>query len=554
MLTLTPLSRTVLTVGASPSPTLLFLPARLRSRSICVVIASVLAFEPAGFSDARASVPEDGAEVEPPPGMVLVPEGTLSLGMTREELVALFDARGLREKLKHFESEIVEPGSRRLVVPGFFIDTTEVTNRQYEIFARETRHPVPDYWRGGRIPDGKHDHPVVEVSFEDAVAFAAWAGKRLPTEIEWERAARGDGGRPWPWGDHMDDAGRQRQRGETAAARLDLANTAELQVGDTLPVGSFPKGASPFGCMDLCGNAAEWTASWYEPYAGNKLAGSEWGRVARGGGFMQPSYASRATVRIAREPNQPGHGLGFRCAKSLKIGRDAVAVALERLREQTEGSRFDLRDAAGVERVDSSRDKGLVLSSRSIAILALAETRFPTPDALLRSGRVTPVLLAIAHLGAAVGEPEIPPGDYLVFFQTGDPRGFARWQKANAARNDSEPSPEVDGRANPEGKPATAGDRGGPLGARGERGTLPLGLASVSPQDRVTFVAPEGTIVAEILSPKLSTESETTSRVVADPERGLVEVTLAIPGIFSRSRLVVRVTLAQVRGGLRGWR
>jgi formylglycine-generating enzyme required for sulfatase activity len=135
-------------------------------------------------------------------------------------------------------------------LPEFVIDETPVTNEQYLQFIKSTGYSPKvrlnflKHWINGKIPSGKEDHPVVYVCLEDARAYALWAGKRLPTEQEWQFAGQGNGNKKFPWGDQM-EAG--------------LCNAGES--GDTTPVKTFPKGQSVFGCYDLCGNTWEMTES-----------------------------------------------------------------------------------------------------------------------------------------------------------------------------------------------------------------------------------------------------------------------------------------------------
>jgi len=156
---------------------------------------------------------------------------------------------------------------------GYVITQTPITNRQYAAFVVATGHPAPDVdpetwaayglnhsydetrrfaWTGGRPPPGREDHPVVLVSYADALAYAEWLSGltgqtwRLPTEAEWEKAARGTDGRRFPWGNFWNPT---------------VLNSADQGPFDTLPVGSFPKGASPFGLLDAAGQVFEWTGS-----------------------------------------------------------------------------------------------------------------------------------------------------------------------------------------------------------------------------------------------------------------------------------------------------
>ncbi|MBN1954325.1 MAG: SUMF1/EgtB/PvdO family nonheme iron enzyme [Anaerolineae bacterium] len=177
-------------------------------------------------------------------------------------------------------------------LPEFWIDRTPVTNAEYARFVQDTGHAPPEHWKAKTPPKEIADRPVVNVSWHDAVAYAKWAGKRLPTEEEWEKAARGTDGRVYPWGDEFDN---------------DKCNTRESGIGATTAVGRYsPQGDSPYGCVDMAGNVWEWTASDHE-----------WGdKVLRGGSWFDgPDYA-RAAYRDGIGPGGRNGSLGFRCARS----------------------------------------------------------------------------------------------------------------------------------------------------------------------------------------------------------------------------------------------
>lgn len=177
---------------------------------------------------------------------------------------------------------------RRVYLDAFGIGRTPVTNRQYKVFVDATRHAVPDHWENGRIPTGKEDHPVVYVSQDDAQAFCSWAGVSLPTEQQWEKAARGTNGHKYPWGDPPPDENRC---------------NFNRHVGDTTPVGRYsPQGDSPYGVVDMAGNVWEWCGSEY--HWRSSLCGGSW-------------FALVASVRCAyRYVVNPigfrGIGVGFR--------------------------------------------------------------------------------------------------------------------------------------------------------------------------------------------------------------------------------------------------
>lgn len=212
----------------------------------------------------------------------------------------------------------IEGPPRTVHLPDFLIDRIPVTNTRYAAFVRATGHRPPPDWPGGRPPKGRLDHPVERVTWDDARAFASWAGKRLPTEAEWEKAARGTDGRRWPWGDAFDEA---------RCITWDHA----MALGDvtTVPVGSHPDGASPYGVLDMAGNAEEWVADVFLPYPGSthRSAASSGGqRVLRGGSWFFTMEHARCGYRRGAPPDFDGWttcgGPGFRCA--MDVDRDST--------------------------------------------------------------------------------------------------------------------------------------------------------------------------------------------------------------------------------------
>ncbi|MBM4465107.1 MAG: formylglycine-generating enzyme family protein [Chloroflexi bacterium] len=203
----------------------------------------------------------------------------------------------------------IERPPHTVFVEAFEIDRFEVTNEQFARFVEETGY-VTDaekardtswrYWA-----KDKPNYPVVKVSWNDAKAFCEWAEKRLPTEAEWEKAARGTEAFVYPWGNNWAE---------------NKANTKEAGYRGTTIVGSFPDGASPYGVMDMAGNVAEWTADWFKPYPGYPGGDSEaqyFGekyRVIRGGGWFSDKQQVRTTERSASSVTAANDDIGFRCA------------------------------------------------------------------------------------------------------------------------------------------------------------------------------------------------------------------------------------------------
>ncbi len=187
-------------------------------------------------------------------------------------------------------------------VSGFYMDKYEVTNREYWNFCRETGHSLPPSWQtnGGKYRPGTGDWPITVASYADAEAYARWTGKRLPTEQEWEMAARG-GLRTLRNGNGPQSISRSPpiySVGEKFDP--DRCNTLESGRGEPLPVTAL-KDRSPYGLYGMCGNAREWTSSWYKPYRGHRfvqphISGKQF-RVIRGGAYYQDRQAARADAR-----------------------------------------------------------------------------------------------------------------------------------------------------------------------------------------------------------------------------------------------------------------
>jgi formylglycine-generating enzyme required for sulfatase activity len=346
---------------------------------------------PSGPSGFQATVPQPGnTGAAPPPGMAWIPGGEFSMGCA--------DPRG-RPAGGPDPMRDARP-VHRVHVDGFWMDRTEVTNAQFREFVAATgyvtvaeRPPKPEDFPGapaenlvpgglvftppeGPVPlsnhyawwayvpgadwrhptgpdssiDGHDDDPVVQVAHDDAVAFAAWAGKRLPTEAEWECAARGgQAGRLYPWGDDFQPGGRP--MANTWQGRFPGENTAVDGFAGVAPVGRFP--ANQYGLHDVSGNVWEWCADWYRPdtYATaatrpqpernpagpvDSFDPQEPGqnkRILRGGSFLcSESYCARYILgsRGKGEPSSGSTHIGFRCAKSVDDRSQAGDEVLRR--------------------------------------------------------------------------------------------------------------------------------------------------------------------------------------------------------------------------------
>jgi formylglycine-generating enzyme required for sulfatase activity len=238
-----------------------------------------------------------------------------------------------------------EQPQRTITLASFYIDRYEVTNRRYQIFLKATQHRTPEHccdasynlWKGTEIDPKLLDHPVVNVDWHDAEAYCRWSGKRLPTEAEWEKAARGTKGHAFPWGNQQD---RMRANGASYWSGADFGSADEarawwasengtdvikikgIQGMLTLPVTELEKGATPTGLMHMAGNVWEWVGDWYDPaYYETSPEQNPQGppggdfKVTRGGSWLNHQYFLRTTARDGSRPTMRNHGTGFRCAK-----------------------------------------------------------------------------------------------------------------------------------------------------------------------------------------------------------------------------------------------
>ncbi|MGD9851771.1 MAG: formylglycine-generating enzyme family protein [Nitrospirales bacterium] len=280
-------------------------------------------------------LPDQGAlaenTIDMPKGMAYIPFGPSIIGIDREPSNVSDPSR---ESMSMYERRMSMPWSKEafhdegpahwVITDGYFIDKYEVSNQDFSDFMKKTGHPAPAYWDDPRL--NKPRQPVVGVNWFDAKAYCDYQGKRLPTESEWERAARGPQGFKYPWGNELDPA------------KANFAKNHEA----TLPVDSIPEAVSPYGLHHMAGNVFEWVEDWYDPnfyqktphpvntagplkpiwlggtgtYVDRLTVGNK--RVIRGGSWIAAESSITTTHRFWNHPsnNSYGVGLGFRCAKT----------------------------------------------------------------------------------------------------------------------------------------------------------------------------------------------------------------------------------------------
>lgn len=249
-------------------------------------------------------------DLDPP--MVDIPAGTATLGLDPARVAPLYEKyRRYGVKQNWFEKECPRFQAE---IKAFRIGKYPVTNAQYLAFLKDTGSDhLPTSWSFGRYPPGAGNQPVYTITPEAADAYTAWlAAKtgrrfRLPTEAEWEYAAAGPDGLDFPWGNEFRD---------------DCSNTMEISLLMTTPVGIFPKGASPFGVLDMAGNVEEYTSDRYHAYPGWTIVEDDlfkvlgFYRVARGGAFNRFQDLARCQRRHGPYPKSL-YAIGFRFAEDL---------------------------------------------------------------------------------------------------------------------------------------------------------------------------------------------------------------------------------------------
>jgi sulfatase modifying factor 1 len=225
-----------------------------------------------------------------------------------------------------------ESPKHKVFLDAFYIGKFEVTNRDYALFVKATGRRAPEnddpkysLWRGTAMLEGVADLPVINVSWDDAVAYCQWIGGRLPTEAEWEKAARGTDARTYPWGNDPVTGNRTNYSIENVTFWEGPATLAKVH--------QYDFGRSPYGAYEMAGNVWEWVEDWYDhDYYKNGAMQNPKGpadgkeRVVRGGGWQSNPVTVRSANRNKHQPSDKRVYIGFRCAKDAKDSKDAVGV------------------------------------------------------------------------------------------------------------------------------------------------------------------------------------------------------------------------------------
>jgi len=311
-----------------------------------------------------------------PKEMVYVGHGPSVMGIDKEtppdsgKTPTLYDKR---MKGPWSAEALKDEGPAHMVfLDSYLMDTYEVSNKDYGEFVKVKGHPAPAYWDDPRL--NTPQQPVVGVNWDDAKSFCEYRGKRLPTEAEWEKAARGPKANLYPWGNDFDPS----------KANYGKNNEA------TMPVDSYPEGASYYGVYNMAGNAFEWVSDWYDPRYYGKLepmvnptgpAKPVWmggtgtyvdrltvgdKRVIRGGSWIAPAGTVKATHRFWNHPlnNSYGVGLGFRCAKT------APPEIEQQIRDSYIAALVDMGRERFAE-AQQALSRGLAIDAKNIELLEL---------------------------------------------------------------------------------------------------------------------------------------------------------------------------------------
>lgn len=396
----------------------------------------------------RQTTDAEALQLQPPPGMVFVTGGQVILG-TDAAKVAEYGQNDITQM-----TDVLAETPRHAVTVGpFFIDLTEVTNLQWKVFLEATgRKPsatlVEFNWPGGEIPPGQEHYPVTNVNVPEIREFLVWCGKRLPTEEEWTRAARGDDDRLYPWGPKWDP--KQCQSG---------LNVPQAPV----EVGRFPGGASPFGALDMAGNVFEWVDSPFSSFPGFDAYSFKQGKktitltpnfnssqkVFKGGGYISTRNFVRIDARFGLDANGSDAGIGFRAARSTQAGLDAIHHGFKRLLPpQFARTGLNTKDIFGKEVIAYDEQRRVITGYRHLAFAHRDTERGKSLSALRKDTVDDPLPLGVLVTSESLvltdmKDPKtkksvaIPAGEYTLCYKgPGESKAYKARKKAERGSKD----------------------------------------------------------------------------------------------------------------------
>lgn len=441
------------------------------------------------------------AKSQPVPGLIEIPAGKAWIGSSEREIEAILSTTPGYTRILDAQTP-----QRQVDVPTFWIGKYEVTNVEYLAFIEASGHQPPIHWAdekaveaaalafakeeqakfeaaklegrvyerrkwaadlspnpkdnwwaanwrevGYRIPEGLERYPVVYVTYDDVQAYCSWSGLRLPTEFEFQRAARKDSKSIYPWGDDWEDG--------------KYGNTAELRRSKPHTVGSFEPGASPFGLHDLAGNAWEWTSSPYAPYEGFKQGtynvkvlgkpeklsvAPAWDpnqRVVVGGAYEVDKVAARVSTRRGTARSQFTGAMGFRVAASSRVGVDKATLLADNVirnaAARPDGVTYSPEIVVALDRWRVGAPG--IVGYDYVLFVPVTEMLHNNNSDMEQASRVQVVHLGVLASNIDMLEPELPAGTYFVAYRA---KGKVPRPPASEADKDkdkdkeAEPAPE----------------------------------------------------------------------------------------------------------------
>jgi formylglycine-generating enzyme required for sulfatase activity len=352
-----------------------------------------------------------------PFGMTLVPAGKVQLGLTADEVKELAGGqKGLLDNLsRSYPKHTVK-------VEPIYCDLFEVTNEQWAHYLQVTGQTPSKYlvefaWKGQEsFPEREAKLPIRNVSLREAREFARWCGKRIPTEEEWMRAAAGDDGRIYAWGNDWNQG-----KHCTNRRRPTLS-----------PVGSFPSGVSPFNIHDMTASIWEWTVTKFQQYDKYKPIEIKIGRtkvqsqpgfnaqqyVVKGGHYLAGELANRLAIREAALPSDSVDSVGFRCIKDALPGMTMYHYAKRDLEGSAlDGIDCDLKKIYAIEITDYTDTEPPLISGYDCLMVAPSAKLNTTVNKITKSSPDQPQPIGAIHLNRPLEEPNLPKGSYVIAYR-----------------------------------------------------------------------------------------------------------------------------------------